>query len=66
MRVETSSNKLKLQFNFYFFEKTLRCQFKLVLLLDPFLGMRAWWKTMEPQKLGNSPLPEPEVVNTYQ
>ena len=34
----------------------------LLLLPDPFGGMGAWWKTMEPQKPGNSPRSGPEVV----
>ena len=34
----------------------------LLLLPDPFRGMGACQKTMEPQKLGNSPGPEPEIV----
>ena len=34
----------------------------LFLLPDPFRGMGAWRKTMEPQKPGNSPRPGPEVV----
>ena len=33
-----------------------------MLLPNPFRGMGAWWKTKEPQKLGNSPGPGPEVV----
>ena len=36
--------------------------FLLLLLPDPFRGMGAWWKTMEPQNSGNSPGPGPEVV----
>ena len=28
----------------------------------PFFPMRAWWKTMEPQKPGKFPSPGPEVV----
>ena len=35
---------------------------KLLLLPDPFRGMGAWRKTMEPQKPQNSPGPEPEFV----
>ena len=31
------------------------CLLLLLLLPDPFQGMGAWQKTMEPQKLGNSP-----------
>ena len=31
-------------------------------LPDPFRGMMAWRKTMEPQMPGNSPGSEPEVV----
>ena len=31
-------------------------------LPDAFRGMGAWWKTMEPQKPGNSPGSGPEVV----
>ena len=34
----------------------------LLLLPDPFGGMGAWQKTMEPQKPGNSLGPELEVV----
>ena len=34
----------------------------LLLLLEPFRGTGTWPKTMEPQKLGNSPGPGPEVV----
>ena len=34
----------------------------LLLLPNPFRGTRAWRKTMEPQKPGNSPGPGPEVV----
>ena len=34
----------------------------LLLLPDPFRGMGAWRKTMEPQKPGNSPRHGPEVV----
>ena len=34
----------------------------LLLLPDPFRGMGAWRKTMEPQKPGNPPGPEPKVV----
>ena len=34
----------------------------LLLLPDPFRGMGAWRKTIEPQKLGNSPGSGPEVV----
>ena len=34
----------------------------LLLLPDPFRGMRAWRKTMEPQKPGNSPSPGPAIV----
>ena len=34
----------------------------LLLLPNPFRGMRAWWKTMEPQKSGNSPWPGPEIA----
>ena len=33
----------------------------LSLLPDPFRGMEAWRKIMEPQKPGSSPEPEPEV-----
>ena len=33
----------------------------LLLLPDPFRGMGAWQKTMEPQKPGNFPGPGPEV-----
>ena len=31
-------------------------------LPDPFRGIGAWWKTMEPQKPGNSPGSGPEVI----
>ena len=34
----------------------------LLLLPDPFRGMRAWKKTMEPQKPGNSPWPGPSTA----
>ena len=34
----------------------------LLLLPDPFRGMKAWWKTMEPQKPGNFPGPGSGVV----
>ena len=34
----------------------------MLLLPDPFRGMRAWRKTMEPQKPSNSPRPGPEIV----
>ena len=34
----------------------------LLLLSDPFQEMGAWRKTMELQKLGNSPEPGPEIV----
>ena len=34
----------------------------LLLLPDLFRGMEAWWKTMEPQNLGNSPGPGSEVI----
>ena len=34
----------------------------LLLLHDPFLGMGAWWKAIEPHKPGNTPGPGPEVV----
>ena len=34
----------------------------LLLLPNPFRGMGAWWKALEPQKSGNSPRPGPEVV----
>ena len=34
----------------------------LLLLPDPFRGIGAWRKIMEPQKPGNSPGPGPEVV----
>ena len=34
----------------------------LLLLPDSFRGMAAWRKTMEPQKLGNSPGSGPEVI----
>ena len=34
----------------------------LLLLPDPFPGMGAWRKTMEPMKPGNSPGSGPEVV----
>ena len=34
----------------------------LLLLPDPFRGLRAQKKIMEPQKPGNSPGPGPEVV----
>ena len=34
----------------------------MLLLPDPFRGMGASRKTMEPQKLSNSPGPGPEVV----
>ena len=34
----------------------------LLLLPDPFRGMGAWRKTMEPQNPGNSPGYGPEVV----
>ena len=33
-----------------------------LLLPDPFQGVGAWQKTIEPQKLGNSLGPGPEVV----
>ena len=34
----------------------------LLLLPDPFRGMGAWRRTMEPEKPGNSPGPGPGVV----
>ena len=34
----------------------------LLLLPDPFQGMEAWRRTMEPHKPGNSPGSGPEVV----
>ena len=34
----------------------------LLLLLDPFRGVGAWRKTIEPQNPGNSPEPGPEVL----
>ena len=37
---------------------------RLLLLPNPFRGMGAWRRTMEPQKPGNSPGPGPEVVKT--
>ena len=33
-------------------------------LPDPFRGMGAWRKTMEPQKPGNSPGSRPDVIET--
>ena len=39
----------------------LKC-LSLLLLPDPFREMGAWRKTMECQKLGNSPEPGPKVV----
>ena len=35
----------------------------LMFLPDPFRGMRAWRKTMEPQKPGNCPGPGREIVH---
>ena len=32
------------------------------VVIDPFPGMGAWRKTMEPQKQGNSSRPGPEIV----
>ena len=35
---------------------------RMMLLLLSFREMRVWWKTTEPQKLGNSSGPGPEVI----
>ena len=37
----------------------------MLLLLDPFRGMGAWWKDMEPQKPANSQGPGPKVVKRH-
>ena len=45
-----------------FVKKRLMHCSSLLLLFDPFRGWGTWRKTMEPQTLGNSPGPGPEVV----
>ena len=42
---------------------TLVFMLLLLFLHDPFRGMGAWRKTMEPQKPGNSPGPGPVVID---
>ena len=34
----------------------------VVVVVDVVVEMGAWWKTIEPQKPGNSPEPGPETV----
>ena len=56
---------LQKQNNGWYANFTIRCNLPLLSLSDLFRGMGAWRKTMVPQKPGNSPRPEPEVVKGH-
>ena len=45
-----------------FFQLNFLFLILLCCLPDPFRGMGAWWKTMEPQKASNSPGSGPEYI----
>ena len=56
------NTKTKKQFRVFLPATKLEDSVLLLLLPDPFRGMGAWRKTMEPQKPGNSPWSGPQVV----
>ena len=59
--LSVSKNLTSIRLPLFVSMDTILCDLML-LLPDPFRGMRAWRKTMEPQKPSNCPRPALEVV----